>query len=465
MKRCRVAVLLLATVLTAAPAVRAGGDDAPLFRVFLKDGGSLVSYGELARLDDRVVFSMPTTASADNPELQLVSLSSERVDWERTTNYAETARATRYVATRAESDYAALTTTIAQALNDVSLTDDVVSRLGIVERARRELADWPAAHFNYKQDEIRQMLATLDDAIAELRAVAGIGQFSLNLVAASAAPPAAPSEPLLPAPTPQEAIEQTLLAARLAASPAERTSLMAVALSNIDRNAATLPPGWIDDTRTAVKGQIAHEVELDRTYSTMSTRMLNVAQVRARNADVRGVQRVIDRIHERDGELGVERPDAVTALVAAVEDQLDAARRLRLARDRWALRQPAFQRYRQAIASAVARLARLQPSLEDIKTLAGSAPAALDALQHAAELIARNISIVEPPEEFRNAHALLASAAQLALNAASIRREATLAGDLSRAWDASSAAAGALMLTSRAQDEMETVVRLPQLPR
>jgi hypothetical protein len=465
MKKCRLAGLLVVCFLTALPKVRAADDAAPLFRVFLKDGGTLVSYGELARLDDRVVFSMPTTASADNPELQLVSIASDRIDWERTTSYAESARASRYIATRAESDYTALTATIAQALNDVSLTDNVATRLGIVERARRELADWPATHFNYKQDEIRQMLTVLDEAIAELRATAGIGQFNLNFVAASAPPPPAEREPLLAPPTPREAIEQTLLAARLTASPAERTSLMAVALSNIDRNAANLPSAWLEETKTTVKAQIAHEVELDRTYQTMGTRMLSVAQVRARNADVRGVQRLIDRIHERDEELGGERPDAVNALVAAVEEELDAARRLRLARDRWALRQPAIQRYQQSVASAVARLVRLQPSLEDIKTLAGSAPAALDDLQHTAELIARNISLIEPPEEFRNAHALLASAAQLALTAASIRREATLAGDLSRAWDASSAAAGAMMLTTRVQAEMQSVSRIPQLGR
>ena len=76
-----------------------------------------------------------------------------------------------------------------------------------------------------------------------------------------------------------------------------------------------------------------------------------------------------------------------------------------------------------------------------------------------------NFALIDPPEEFRNVHALLASAAQLALTAASIRREATLAGDLSRAWDASSAAAGAMMLTSRAQTEMQSVSRLPQLAR
>ena len=49
------------------------GDESPFFRVFLKDGSSLVSYGELARLSDRVVFSMPTSASPVEPQLHLVT--------------------------------------------------------------------------------------------------------------------------------------------------------------------------------------------------------------------------------------------------------------------------------------------------------------------------------------------------------------------------------------------------------
>src|SRR5215203_5558520 len=93
-------------------------DSSPLFRVFLKDGTSLVSFGELARLDDRVVFSMPTSASSAAPQLQLITIPSDTVDWERTINYADAIRATRYVDSRAESDYAMLTTQIAQALND-----------------------------------------------------------------------------------------------------------------------------------------------------------------------------------------------------------------------------------------------------------------------------------------------------------------------------------------------------------
>ena len=51
----------------------AAADDVTLLRVFLKDGTVLVSYGEPARVDDRVVFSMPTAATP-NPPLHLVNL-------------------------------------------------------------------------------------------------------------------------------------------------------------------------------------------------------------------------------------------------------------------------------------------------------------------------------------------------------------------------------------------------------
>src|SRR3954468_22434598 len=82
------------------------GASTPYYRVFLKDGTSIVSYGEMARIADRVVFTMPTSASPDNPELQLVDIPSLRVDWTRTDNYAESTRAARYFATRAEMDFA-----------------------------------------------------------------------------------------------------------------------------------------------------------------------------------------------------------------------------------------------------------------------------------------------------------------------------------------------------------------------
>ena len=52
--------LLMLTLLASAASVSAQGapPDASLFRIFLRDGTTLVSYGEFARVDDRVIFSM-----------------------------------------------------------------------------------------------------------------------------------------------------------------------------------------------------------------------------------------------------------------------------------------------------------------------------------------------------------------------------------------------------------------------
>ena len=135
----RLAGGFIALCLLAAGRTSAAADDATLFRVFLMDGSSLVSYGEFARVEDRVVFSMPTSA-APSPPLHLVNISADRVDWDRTNRYAASARAAHYIETRAENDYAALSNDLVQTLNEVAHTSDPAKRLAIVERARKALA-------------------------------------------------------------------------------------------------------------------------------------------------------------------------------------------------------------------------------------------------------------------------------------------------------------------------------------
>src|SRR5436190_936666 len=100
-----VPVVCLTVVLTATQPAGAA-DDPTILRLFLNDGSSLSSFGEFARVGDRVVFSMPTSGSAADPRLQLVNIAADRVDWDRTTRYVESARATQYLDTRAEQDYA-----------------------------------------------------------------------------------------------------------------------------------------------------------------------------------------------------------------------------------------------------------------------------------------------------------------------------------------------------------------------
>lgn len=462
--------VLFVSIAAAAPAADDRGraaadisvtapDGATIYRVFLTDGTSLVSYGEPARVGDRIVFSMPTTASLDNPSLHLVNLAAERVDWPRTARYAESARAQRYFATSAETDYAELTSQVATALAGVSTTTDPATRVAIAEKARNLLADWPRTHYNYRQAEITPMLAMLDEIVAELRALSGAERFDLTFVARTDAP--AVQEAMLALPTAKEAIEQVLTAARVSDTAADRLSLMTAALGAIERDAARLSGDWRTETRIAIRTAIASEVEIDRQYQLLTTRILRLAEARAKAADVRGVQRLAGEIADQDRLLGVKRPDAVSGLLAALETHLDSARKLRLARDRWAIRQGDFKIYNGRMAAPLARIARLGAPLEDIKALAGSSPFALAAIQRGAADATKALLSIAPPEEFRAVHALFLSAAQLADNAAKIRLEAALTGDLRRAWDASSAAAGALMLEAQARTQFTNLFQVP----
>jgi hypothetical protein len=458
--RSLAAAIVAAAVLISARA-SAAADDATLVRVFLADGTSLVSYGEPVRVGDRLVFSMPAAATP-NPPLHLVSLPAARVDWDRTNRYAAAARASHYIETQAASDYALLSNRVAQTLDDVSRTPDPSGRLKIVEDARTMLAEWPQNHFNYRAAEVRQMLSMLDEAIADLRAATGASRF--NLAISAYADPLAIVEPLLPPPTPQEAIEQVLTAARVVDSAAERTSLLGAALVAIERDKAVLPARWAAATRVETEAAVQTELKIDRAYQALTDRTMRLAAESARSADIKSLQFLLTRARQRDKALGGKRPEAVRALVAAVLEKLDAARQLRLARDRWALRAPALRPYRVSIRAPIEWFANLGPLLENIKALSGSTPSSLTLLEQRAARVSKAVAAIAPPDELSAAHATLMSAAQLAASAAQVRREATVAGDMRRAWDASSAAAGALMLGAKASRDIQALLRPPRLP-
>src|SRR5579862_2700396 len=432
--------IAIGAAIAIAFGMRARAQSAPdepiLLRVFLTDGRSLVSYGEPARVGSRVVFSMPSSASTDTP-LQLVDIPADHVDWDRTNRYTATVQTKHYIETQAENDYAALSNEVAEALNEVAVSRDPARRLAVVEAARRQLADWPERHFHYREGEMLQMLGLLDEAIADLRASTGTpGRYALSL-SAFAAPQAAP-EPILPRPSLQQAIEQVLTAASIVEHSTERTVLLTAAVAAIDRDRANLPDDWAAATRAETEAAIAAERRVDRSYQTLTARMLSLANRRARLSDVRGLERLIVTVERQDKTLGAKRPEAVAALVATVQDQLDAVRRLRLARDRWALRAPAYAKYRVAIRTPIDLFGALTPSLESIRSLSGSTPASLSNADRLTKRIQKLAAAIVPPEELAAAHALLVSAVQLAASATDIRRQAALAGDMTRAWDASS---------------------------
>ena len=169
------AVLLIVLISPPGFAERAPqAIDATLFRIFLRDGSTLVSYGDFARVADRVVFSIPVGGiETATPALHLVSIAESAVDWARTDRYTEATRARHYAETRGEADFNELSDRVARALNDVALTRNAAKRLALATEARRMLGAWPAAHHGYRSSDVKQLAALLDDAIGELRVAAG----------------------------------------------------------------------------------------------------------------------------------------------------------------------------------------------------------------------------------------------------------------------------------------------------
>jgi hypothetical protein len=80
----------------------------PVYHVFLKDGTSFVGAGEPARVSDGVVFSMPTSASVNDPQLQPVTRAPARSRRLGLDDPRRGGRTARYMVTQAGAHYARL---------------------------------------------------------------------------------------------------------------------------------------------------------------------------------------------------------------------------------------------------------------------------------------------------------------------------------------------------------------------
>jgi len=158
--------LLVALVGAAAPAWASG---ATLLRLYLADGTAHVSYGEFAHVDDRVVFSMPIGGTKDQPRLHMVSIPTSAVDWPRTERYGASARYQYYAVTRGEEGFAQVTAAAARVLSEVAASTESARALAMAMQARALLARWPAEHYGYRQRDVAEIVALLDDAQRELR--------------------------------------------------------------------------------------------------------------------------------------------------------------------------------------------------------------------------------------------------------------------------------------------------------
>ena len=165
----------------------------------------------------------------------------------------------------------------------------------------------------------------------------------------------------------------------------------------------------------------------------------------------------------RDARLRSQRPADVASLLATLDLRLDTARRQRLLLERWHERRPALDAYATTVTPFLSPTAALSQALEEIKALSGPDP---DVLVRAERLLgeARADATRSVPEEARATQQLWLSAQQLATRAVLTRRSAVRSGDLQQAWDASAAAAGALMLLQQLRTDVPALLRPPSLP-
>jgi hypothetical protein len=451
-----VRICALMSLLVLACAVRIEAAESVLYRLFLMDGTTLISYGEFARVADRVVFSIPLGDTAESPALQVVSIPQASVDWDRTDRYSDAVRARRFAETRGESDFAGLSSRVTDALNQIALTNDPARRLAMALEARGNLARWPSENFGYRAADVGQLVGMLDEVISELRVAAGQSSFDVSLVA-NITPPSAVE--LLPTPGFRETMEQAVAAAAVTSEPAERVSLLRSVAAALQEPART--GGWAAVLSARASSELALELRLDQAYSQLASSTIATATARAARGDVTGMQSLVQTVLKTDDRLGRRRPHETAGLLALLDLRLDEARRVRLARDAWVVRLDLFKTYRAAIAPALAELRRLTSSLESIRQLAGPEPRLLPRLEQRLVMGKLQIAAITPPVELQPVHELIAAAFQMARRAASGRRNAVSSGNMTLAWEASSAAAGALMLLERAGDELDRLTAPP----
>ena len=434
--------------------------EAVLYRIFLSDGSSIVSYGEYSRVGDQVVFSMPLGAEIAVPRLQLVSIPSTTVNWMLTERYADSARAAHYAGTRGESDFTLLSSEVAYALNEVALIDDPERQLDLAQAARRRLQAWPQDHYGYRAGDVQQIVGLLDGVISEIRVAAGQQRFDLDFVALTTPPvPMA----LMSPPSLQETIAQALGVARLSAVPAERMSLLRATGSLIAESASRLASGWAETMAATVATELEAEEAVERAYQRLAATIVEQSDEQVATADVLGLERLRRFVTSEDARLGGRRPNQLRALLSTVDTGLASARRLRLAQDRWNLRIQAYRQYQRTLRAPVATFVRSRAGVEAIRSLAGPDADVLVRLGEQLAGVEAALAASTPPVDLQSVHDLMTRAVQLARTSVTFRQDAVQSGNMDTAWDASAAASGALMLFAQAQTDLERQLRAPEL--
>ena len=432
-------VVPMALVCVAGATARAWAQPSlETFRIFLRDGRVLTSYGEFARVDDDLVFVVTQGERLGVEAHDLITVSVAKVDMPRTIEYAGALRTARYGTTRGEREYLNFTEDISRALAELEASDDKDRRLGIAQVARARLATWPQGHYNYRAAELRQLVSLFDELIVELQAATGVSHFSLDFVANTA-----PSSvvPLMEAPSSVESVEMALVAAAATEIGIEKLAV----LQSASRVVATLPQAP-EALRAEVARVLDDETRVELSYRTLLKNAVVRADAAVRQGRPAVVARLIADLKAGDARLEHRR----TRDVAGVLRRLDAEARLaadqKVALDRWASVQHELRAYDVRVRAVLDGWLSQMPTLSAIRERRRAAPASLEAAARRFSELDRALTVLRPPDELRNAHGVFRSAIQMVRQGLVLGQRLAVAPNTGIARNASSAIAGAELL-------------------
>jgi len=422
-----------------------------VFRIFLRDGRVLLTYGEPAQVEGDLVFVVTQGQKGGLETHDLITVPLAKVDVERTQEYANALRAAKYGATRGEREYQELTADIARSLAALEASDDKDRRLGIAQVARARLLAWSQDHFGYREADLRQLASLLDEIIVELQAAKGISQFSLNFVA-NVAP--ANTVPILSPPTPAETVASALAAASATDVGIEKMAL----LESASRVAASLP-----DISESVRADVARALAAERTVEAAYRALIRNAVTRADVAVRQGrpavIRRLIRDVVAGDARLGHQRPRDTGQALRRLEGELVLAEQQRTALDRWTRVKDQLEAYEVRARSVLDGWVTQLPALLALRDRRRPNPAGMDAAVRRFSELDRALSALRPPDELRDVHSVLRSAVLMARQGLMLGQRLTVAANTDVARNASSAIVGAEMLRARGLVDLAAAVQ------
>jgi hypothetical protein len=454
----RLARIGLPLVIAAAsalprPVVAQSIDPGSTFRVFLATGQTLVSYGEAARVGERVIFTLMVGDGSPSTRYQLMSLPATAVDLTRTEQYSYAVRALRYAATRGETDYAAMTAEVTRALDELMTIEEPKRRLSMAEEARRRLVNWSRDNYGYRAGDVRELAALFEEVIAQMRAAAGESRFTIDL---AAGPPPAPDAVIQRRPTFREGLDQAFAAAAASDVSTDRRAILRAVAATV----AELPPG--DAVRTHAEERLESEREWDRAYAALAASTLEQADAAVEKGDVAGIERARSAVIARDRTFGSRRPEEMQALMADLDTRLERARVRAERLDAYRRLRPALLTYENQVRPVLNTLDGATPSLSAIRESSGPGIFWLDQVEANLKRVQPKLAQLKVPAELNDVHSTLRSALSMAIEACRRRRVSMAARDAQVAGEASAAAAGAMMLAEHARRELLTRLYPPK---